>query len=181
VDQKGPGLLVAALEQVLPHTDVQFVLLGSGALEYEYEFRGLAARYPERVAIHIGFHEPLSERIYAGSDLFLMPSQFEPCGIGQMIALRYGSLPLVRSVGGLRDTVDSAVGFRFDEYSSTALATTIRAALNVYANQPDEWRERQIRAMQQDVSWEASAARYLALYERALKLHQQYHVSAQSS
>lgn len=174
VDQKGTDILHPAIRHMLEHTDMQFVLLGTGQYEYEQAFWWIGRDFPEKAAIKLMFSEPLSERIYAGSDMFVMPSLFEPCGIGQMIAMRYGSLPVVRAIGGLADTVPPDVGFLFQDYSPGAVQWALNRALDVYYNHPDDWRERQRRAMLTDFSWESSARRYVELYERARVLRSQY-------
>jgi starch synthase len=173
VDQKGFDLL-AALTEELPRLDATFVLLGSGERRYEDLWLGLAARHPERIAARIGFDEPDAHFIEGGSDLFLMPSRFEPCGLNQMYSLRYGTLPLVRATGGLRDTVRNfdpatgyGTGFTFEEYSPQALLGTLRWALSVYEENKPAWRRMQVAGMQQDFSWDASARDYVAVYERA--------------
>jgi starch synthase len=173
VDQKGFDLL-AALADDLPRLDATFVLLGTGERRYEDLWLGLAARYPSRVGTRIGFDEGLAHLIEGGADLFLMPSRFEPCGLNQMYSLRYGTLPLVRATGGLFDTVRNydprtgeGTGFTFDDYSPQALLNTLRWAIDVYADR-DAWGRLQRRAMQQDVSWDASAREYVKVYKRAV-------------
>ena len=173
VDQKGFDLL-ADIADELPRMGATFVLLGSGERRYEDLWLALAARYPDRVAVHIGFDERMAHLIEAGADLFLMPSRFEPCGLNQMYSLRYGTVPLVRATGGLADTVknfDAAsgtgTGFTFDEYSPQALAGTLRWALGVFMDRR-AWPGIQRAGMQQDHSWAASARRYAEVYERAL-------------
>jgi len=175
VDQKGFDLL-AGLSDELPQLDASFVLLGAGELRYEDFWRALAARYPERIAAKFGYDEAMAHRIEGGADLFLMPSRFEPCGLNQMYSLRYGTVPLVRATGGLRDTVrnfdsttGSGTGFTFDEYSSQALLTTLRRALGVYEDRA-AWRRLQIAGMQENFSWDASAREYVKVYERAARL-----------
>jgi starch synthase len=169
VEQKGFDLL-AALEDALPTLDASFVVLGTGEARYEDMWRRLAARYPQRVAARIGFDEALAHRIEGGADLFLMPSRFEPCGLNQMYSSRYGTLPVVREVGGLADTVDNydpatglGTGFVFREYSAEALFKTLQWALSVYG-QPDVWRRMQQAGMAKDFSWDASAAEYVKVY-----------------
>jgi len=174
VDQKGPGILFPAVRQQLETRDMQFVLLGEGQEEYEEAARHLEADFPDKVAIRLSFDDVLAERIYAGIDLFLMPSLFEPCGIGQMLAMRYGALPLARSVGGLKDTVDPQIGFLFSDYNAEVLSATLASALDMYEAQISEWAKRQRRAMQLDFSWGRSASEYTKLYERAIALHQEY-------
>ena len=172
VDQKGFDLL-AELVDDLPRLDASFVLLGTGERRYEDLWLALAARHPERIAARIGFDEAMAHRIEGGADLFLMPSQFEPCGLNQMYSLRYGTVPLVHATGGLYDTVRncdsttvSGTGFTFDEYSPQALLSTLRWALRVYADRA-VWRRMQIAGMREDFSWDASALEYVKMYERA--------------
>jgi starch synthase len=173
VDQKGFDLL-ADIADELPRLGATFALLGAGERRYEDSWLALAARYPDRVAVHIGFDERLAHLIEAGADLFLMPSRFEPCGLNQMYSLRYGTVPLVRTTGGLADTVvnfdaasGSGTGFTFDEYSPQALLGTLRWALSVFMDRRT-WRRIQQAGMRQDHSWAASARRYVEVYERAI-------------
>ncbi len=172
VDQKGFDLL-AELVDDLPRLDASFVLLGTGERRYEDLWLALAARHPERIAARIGFDEAMAHRIEGGADLFLMPSQCEPCGLNQMYSLRYGTVPLVHATGGLYDTVRncdsttvSGTGFTFDEYSPQALLSTLRWALSVYADRA-VWRRMQIAGMREDFSWDAAALEYVKMYERA--------------
>ena len=173
VDQKGFDL-IAEIADELVRLDASFVLLGSGERRYEDLWLGLAARHPDRVATRIGFDEALAHLIEAGADLFLMPSRFEPCGLNQMYSLRYGTVPVVRAVGGLVDTVRNynartgeGTGFSFDDYSAQALLDTIRWALGTYSDR-GTWERIQRAGMGQDFSWDASARQYVKVYERAL-------------
>jgi starch synthase len=173
VDQKGFDLL-ADIADELPRVGATFVLLGSGERRYEDLWLALAARYPDRVAVHIGFDERLAHLIEAGADIFLMPSRFEPCGLNQMYSQRYGTVPLVRATGGLADTVENfeadsgrGTGFTFDEYSPQALLGTLRWAVSVFMDR-QTWRGIQQAGMRQDHSWAASARRYVEVYERAI-------------
>ena len=172
VDQKGFDLL-AELSEELPLLNAAFVLQGSGERRYEDLWLALAARHPDRVAARIGFDEGMAHLIEAGADLFLMPSRFEPCGLNQMYSLRYGTPPLVRATGGLYDTVQNfdektgtGTGFTFNDYSSQALLSTLRWALQIYAKRP-VWRRIQRAGMQEDFSWDASAGEYVKVYARA--------------
>lgn len=170
VHQKGFDLLHAALPWLLEHTDAQLVLLGSGQRDLEQAFRGIASRVPERVAARIGFDAPLAQRIYAGSDMFLMPSRFEPCGLGQLIALRYGSVPVVRATGGLADTVHEGFegnGFRFHPYDARYFMDAIGRALTAYRDQVG-WAQLRARGMREDHSWAKAAELYAAVYRAAL-------------
>ncbi len=173
VDQKGFDLL-AALADELPRLGATFTLLGAGERRYEDLWLALAARYPDRIGVRIGYDDRLAHLIEGGSDLFLMPSRFEPCGLNQMYSLRYGTVPLVRSTGGLFDTVrnfnpetGTGTGFTFDEYSPQALLGTLRWALGVFQD-GEAWKRIQLAGMQQDNSWDASARRYVDVYERAV-------------
>lgn len=164
--QKGIDLIYEALPHLVD-SPWQAVLLGSGDPSLEEGARQLARRFPERVRVVTRYDAALARRIYAGADLFLMPSRYEPCGLSQMIAMRYGCLPVVHAVGGLRDTVqDGRTGFVFKTPSARAFGRALRRALRLYFADPEAWREMQQRAMQQDFSWEKSAARYLSLYEK---------------
>ncbi|MCX6024034.1 MAG: glycogen synthase [Chloroflexi bacterium] len=173
-DQKGFDLVAQVLDGLLAQGRVQIAILGAGEEKYHQLLKDVAVRHPGQMAMFFAFDLPLAQLIYGGSDMFLMPSQFEPCGLGQMIALRYGSLPLVRATGGLADTVRNATdnlsdgdGFVFWEYSATALRNTLDRALWAYG-QPEAWRQLQRRAMAVDNSWASSAQQYLDLYQRLL-------------
>ncbi|MBI2845957.1 MAG: glycogen synthase GlgA [Chloroflexi bacterium] len=175
-DQKGFDLLIQILEPLLNNHSLQFVLLGTGEERYHQAFQNLARRFAGRVAVFLTFNTPLAQRIYAGSDIFLMPSRFEPCGLGQMIAMRYGSVPVVRRTGGLADTVQDfdpqhqeGTGFVFTAYEPMALYGALVRALETYKHR-DIWRSIMLRGMSQDFSWQASAQRYLDLYHRALAM-----------
>lgn len=173
VSQKGTDLLLAALEEMLTGP-MQAVLLGSGDPAFEAAYRGIANRHPERVAVRIGYDLGLAHRIEAGSDFFLMPSRFEPCGLNQLYSLRYGAIPIVRATGGLDDSVvdpneniEHATGIKFFEESARALSKAIRKAMVLYAD-PDLLLHFRINAMQADFSWANSAAQYIQLYREAL-------------
>lgn len=174
VDQKGLDL-IAALASDLPALPCQLVVLGAGHPHYEALFRELSAS-SSNIRARIGFDAPLSHRIYAASDFFLMPSAFEPGGLGQLIALRYGTLPIVRATGGLADTVtdltadpDYGNGLSFEAYDPTILLTTLHRALALYAER-DRWPMLVARAMAYDSRWSASARAYAELYRRVLRL-----------
>jgi starch synthase len=171
-DQKGFDLIDAAARELMAF-DVTWVMLGSGERRYEDSWTELASQHPERVSATIGFDERLAHRIEAGADIFLMPSRFEPCGLNQMYSLRYGTVPVVRSVGGLDDTVAdfdgrSGTGFKFREYTPEALVGTLRRALEVYKDQKT-WRRIQQAGMQLDYSWDASAREYVKVYRGLLE------------
>jgi len=173
VGQKGIDIMLGALEEMLS-AGLQFILLGSGAPAFESAYRELAARFPLQVAVRIGYDEALSHRIEAGSDFFLMPSRFEPCGLNQMYSLSYGTIPIVRRTGGLDDTVIDVIddaaradGIKFTEFSSRALAKAIRKALVLF-QEPELFHHFRVNAMAADFSWDRTAAEYLAVYQKAL-------------
>jgi starch synthase len=152
------------------------VSLGSGEKRFEDFWQRLRDHAPHRVGIYRGYSEPLAHLIEAGADMFLMPSRFEPCGLNQLYSLRYGTMPIVRATGGLKDTVEDAgasgkgTGFTFTQYTPGALVDAVRRALVTFRNQ-DLWRVMQRRGMQQDHSWDASAREYVKVY-RALTAEQ---------
>ncbi|TYS55725.1 glycogen synthase GlgA [Sutcliffiella horikoshii] len=167
--QKGLDLVTCVLHEVL-NEDVQIVVLGTGEPQFEHYFRELSYQYPEKVKTFIGFDEPLAHQIYAGADMFLMPSKFEPCGLGQLIALRYGTIPIVRETGGLNDTVHSydettleGNGFTFTNFNAHDMLHTIRRAISMY-EQPKVWNGIMKEAMERDYSWAKSAFKYNQLY-----------------
>jgi starch synthase len=174
VDQKGFDLL-SDLAAELPAMDVTFVLLGSGEPRYQAQWQTLHEQAPDRIAVSFGFNDRLAHLIEAGADIFLMPSQFEPCGLNQMYSLKYGTVPVVRAVGGLDDTIDgwnprteSGTGFKFKEYTAAALRKALSAALELYRT-PRLWRKVQKAGMARDHSWDVSAAEYVKVYEKAIR------------
>ena len=172
VEPKGMDLAVRMMDEILQHEDIQLVVLGTGEKRYEDWFKGLAWRYPKKVSVNIYFSNELAQRIYAGADIFLMPSKYEPCGIGQLIALRYGTIPVVRQTGGLKDTVQQynkytqeGNGFVFENYNAHEMMYALKRALSFYGNY-EIWHKIQFNAVQADYSWKRSAKEYEALYER---------------
>jgi starch synthase len=162
--QKGLDML----DRDLLSLPARFVLLGQGDPGISSEMRAMAAALPERFRFFDAFSEDKARLIYAGSDIFFMPSRFEPCGLGQMIAMRYGTLPVVRATGGLRDTVDSRSGWLFRDYKPEEARRSLSSAIEAYKDQAG-WHDRQLRAMRKDFSWTASAKKYLRLYEKVRK------------
>ncbi len=169
VDQKGLDLIARVLDDIMGE-DLQLYILGTGDYIYESMFHDAACRYPSKVSANIRFDNGLAHKIYAASDLFLMPSLFEPCGLGQLISLRYGTLPIVRETGGLRDTVLSynentveGNGFSFTNYNAHDMLFTIKRALQVYKYK-DVWSKLQETAITGDYSWQYSAGKYIDLY-----------------
>jgi len=165
-DQKGFDLIAGAAS-LFHDLDVQLVVLGSGEWRFESMFREWQRWLPGKVGVWIGYNNALAHRIEAGSDLFLMPSRYEPCGLNQIYSLRYGTVPVVRATGGLDDTIQEDTGFKFSWYTATALVDTLREALGAYENR-ESWVERMRRGMAKDYSWGASAREYSALYQRLL-------------
>ena len=173
VDQKGVDIQLTALEEALGG-EMQFILLGSGDPRFEQGYRELAHRHPTKVAVRIGHDQGLSHRIEAGSDFFILPSRFEPCGLNQMYSLRYGTVPIVRATGGLDDTVidltenaANANGIKFTEFSPAALGKGLRKALALYA-EPELHRHYQRNGMAADFSWARTARVYADLYQKIL-------------
>ncbi|MEK7242360.1 MAG: glycogen/starch synthase, partial [Planctomycetota bacterium] len=163
-EQKGVDLLLEGWEELMG-LDLELVLLGKGDQPYEEALKSKASRYPEKASINIGFDNRLSHEIEAGSDMFLMPSKFEPCGLNQLYSLKYGTVPIVRHTGGLADTVDEQVGFTFNSSNTPEMISTIKRALESYRN-PTQWTELVRRGMLQDWSWDKSAREYVELYQR---------------
>ena len=169
VDQKGFDL-IAATAGKLAALEASWVVLGTGEPVYQDLWRGLAARHPDRIGARIGFDEGLAHLIEAGADMFLMPSRFEPCGLNQMYSLRYGTVPIVRGVGGLADTVtDGKLGFAFREYSPDALLDALQRALTAFKN-ARKWRALQVGGMKEDHSWDRSAREYVKMYQKVIRL-----------
>ena len=174
VEQKGIDILTAAAPEIL-RGGAQIAVLGTGEPKYEAMWRDLAQQHKADLSLTLGFDAALAQRIYAGADMFLMPSRFEPCGLGQLISFRYGTVPVVRAVGGLADTVRDAdsskrggTGFSFTEYTAGALSGTVRRALAAYRDEA-RWDALRRRVMGLDHSWNASAKRYVQMYEAARK------------
>ncbi|MGE3525614.1 MAG: glycogen synthase [Gemmatimonadales bacterium] len=164
--QKGLELIVG--EYTLFMLEAQFIFLGTGEPRYEAMLKHYAARWPDRISVHLGFSERLEHRLMAGADIYLMPSLYEPCGIAQMRAQRYGVVPLARRVGGLADTVEDGItGFLFDEYASEDLLRVTRAVMDYYYDD-EAWNKLRFEAMSRDFSWGRSADRYLEVYQRVL-------------
>ncbi|MBQ6550278.1 MAG: glycogen synthase GlgA [Lachnospiraceae bacterium] len=170
-DQKGFDLIGSVMDELMKD-HVQVAVLGSGEYVYEEMLRNFAQRYPGRFSTSIFYSEPLSHRIYAGADAFLMPSRFEPCGLSQLMSLRYGTLPIVRETGGLKDTVhaynentDEGTGFSFARYDAWDMLNTIRYAERIFFDRRDAWDRMVVRAMKEDFSWDVSARQYEKLYD----------------
>ncbi|KGP76854.1 glycogen synthase [Desulfosporosinus sp. Tol-M] len=174
VDQKGIDLLLHVLEEVL-ELDVQLVILGTGEQRYEEMLRYFIAKYPEKLALKLEFSDKLAHEIYGGADMFLMPSRFEPCGISQMIAMRFGTVPIVRETGGLKDTVmnyneltGSGNGFSFVNYNAHELLFAVQRAVRIYYANKSVWESIRQNALTSDFSWDRSANAYIEIYESLL-------------
>ena len=165
--QKGFDLVAGTATRLLDE-EVSMVVIGSGDLEYESMFRHLAQARPDQVGVQIGYDNPLAHRIEAGADIFLMPSRYEPCGLNQIYSLKYGTVPVVRATGGLDDTINEDTGFKFRDYTGSALLQAVHSAVAAYRDQ-DEWVAMMRRGMQKDFSWSAAAGEYVALYRELLR------------
>jgi starch synthase len=178
VEQKGIDLLIEAIPNLVKNHKAQVVVLGRGEARFAQALTQLAARLPSNVAAYVGYSEELAHRITAGADVLLMPSRFEPCGLNQIYALRYGAVPVVRRTGGLADTVidaspdrlldGTATGFQFDAPTAQSLEHAVGRAVNLWRTDPAAWKRVQLRGMAQDFGWERGAKAYRELYERAL-------------
>lgn len=175
VAQKGLDLLSQVIEQIVNSMQVQFAILGSGDKRHEWFYGGLPARYPGKIGCFIGYDDDLSHLIEAGSDFFIMPSIYEPCGLNQMYSLKYGTLPIVRSIGGLDDTVQqynestgSGTGFKFQAANANAIYYTVGWAVSTYYDRPQHIQKMIKTAMAQDFSWDRSARQYVEAYRRAI-------------
>jgi len=173
-DQKGFDLIAQDAEEILSE-DLTMVALGAGEPKYEHLFRVLAMRFPEKLGVKVAYDNAIAHKIEAGSDMFLMPSRYEPCGLNQIYSLRYGTVPVVRATGGLDDTIQDfdpqtgqGTGFKFEIYDGQALLACIRRALATYRD-TKAWKKVQANGMAKDFSWKASAAEYAQLYETARK------------
>jgi starch synthase len=174
VDQKGLDIFTEALPEIMS-LGVQLIILGTGDEKYHRILADAAERYGKRMRVLLRYDDELAKKLYAGCDLFLMPSRYEPCGLGQMMALRYGTVPVVRKTGGLADTVadynpktGQGTGFVFEEYSPSALIDCLRRALVVYSD-GRKWKQLVQRGMKQDFSWEQSAGEYVKVYRKAMR------------
>lgn len=177
VDQKGLNLIAEVFDEMMEE-EIQFVVLGMGDKYYEEMFARMREKYPQKMGLYLGYNGILAQRIYAGSDMFFMPSKFEPCGLGQLISLRYGTIPIVRATGGLADTIvdydwetGSGNGFSFEQYDAQMMLKTLKRALKLYNREPERWKRLVINALEQDFSWNRSGAEYLELFDLALSKH----------
>ena len=176
-DQKGFDLVAYMMDEMLSTMNVQFAILGTGEERYENMFRHFQSKYPDKLSAHIGYSEERAHQIYASCDAFLMPSLFEPCGLSQLMSMRYGTIPIVRETGGLKDTVEAyneyehtGTGFSFANYNAHDMLHVIKYAKNVFDNDKAGWQDMMKRAMNQDYSWRASAREYEKLYDKLLNI-----------
>jgi starch synthase len=175
VDQKGLDLIACVFDELL-QSDIQLVVLGTGDKKYEEMFEAAASKYPDKVSANLKYDGVLAQRIYAGSDMFLMPSLYEPCGLSQLFSMRYGTVPIVRETGGLNDTVmayneftEEGTGFTFANYNAHEMLNAICRALGFYS-QKDNWGNIIRNGMKQDFSWNKSAQEYMELYEKLIAI-----------
>lgn len=173
-NQKGIDILGGAMPSLMER-DLQLVLLGTGEAKYRQTFRDFAERYPDKTGVFLSYDYGLAHKIFAGADVLLVPSRYEPCGLNQLYALKYGTVPIVRATGGLTDTVeefsreqDSGTGFKFKDAEPSALEETLLKALNLFTKEPEVWKRLMMRGMKRDFSWKRSAMEYLRLYEKAI-------------
>ncbi|MCK9604145.1 MAG: glycogen synthase GlgA [Candidatus Omnitrophica bacterium] len=164
-EQKGFDILAEAIDNIC-RLDLQLVILGTGDLKYHAIMEAMVKKYPKVISLHLKFDDTLAHKIYAGSDIFLMPSKYEPCGLGQLISLKYGTIPLVFKTGGLADTVNKNNGFVFDKYSREELLITVEKSITTFQDKK-KWNALVTKAMKCDFSWEESAKEYLKLYAKA--------------
>ena len=172
---KGLDLLCYIARRLMWEQDAQMIVVGTGEPQYEAFFRDLQAQFPEQVSAQIKFDLGLASRLYAGGDIYLMPSKSEPCGLSQMNAMRYGTVPVVHATGGLKDTVppcneqgEDGLGFTFQSYNADDFFAAILRALNLYNNNREAFRALQHREMSQDFSWNVPAGKYMALFQKML-------------
>ena len=182
-DQKGFDLTAEVMRKWVREVEAQWVILGTGEPRYHELLEQLSREAPQKVAARLTFSEPLAHRIEAAADMFLMPSHYEPCGLNQLYSLRYGTVPIVRSTGGLADTVvdatdeaialGTATGFSFVSYEASALEYALSRAVSAFHHKPEVWRQLVETGMRQDWSWRKSAERYVEVYERVVARHQE--------
>ncbi len=173
-NQKGIDILGGAIPSLLEH-DVQLVLLGTGEAKYHTAFSEFAEGYPDKMGVFLSYDYGLAHKIFAGADMLLVPSRYEPCGLNQLYALKYGTVPIVRATGGLTDTVeefnleqDSGTGFKFKEPTPSVLEETVLRAVDIFMKRPGTWQRVMVRGMHRDFSWKRSAMEYVQLYEKAV-------------
>ncbi|MCX7926843.1 MAG: glycogen synthase GlgA [Candidatus Omnitrophica bacterium] len=167
-EQKGFDIVAEAIDEIC-HLDIQMVILGTGDLKYHQIMEQMAKKYPKVISLHLKFDDTLAHKIYAGSDMFLMPSKYEPCGLGQMISFRYGSVPIVFKTGGLADTVNDKNGYIFDVYSKERLLQTLKKAVKDFKLKK-KWNQLIQQGMKENFSWATSAKKYQKIYEKAMSL-----------
>ena len=164
VTQKGLDLVTQGLEELIERSRVQMIVLGDGDAKYHNLLKDMVKKYPRNLSLCFDFNDPLAHKIYAAADIFLMPSYYEPCGLGQMIALKYGTIPLVFKTGGLSDTISEDNGFVFKDYSLRSFTYAVKRSVFAYEDKK-RWLKLVKRAFTYDFSWERSAKEYLKLYQ----------------
>ncbi len=174
--QKGLELILGCINRFIKEKDIQLAVLGIGDEDYHNSFKELENKYPDNVAVFLEFNQKLAKKIYASSDMFLMPSRFEPCGLGQIISFRYGTIPVVRATGGLAETVidfdqdrKNGNGFSFTTFNEKEFEDTLKRAIHVYYEQTQEWEKLVVRALKSDFSWKKPCLVYLELYKIAIE------------
>ncbi len=182
--QKGFDLIAGIAEKLMA-MDLYIVALGTGEPEFEELFRAMAAKYPDKFLVRVGFDVALSHQIEAGSDMFLMPSRYEPCGLNQIYSLKYGTVPVVRATGGLDDTIEpfngkTGTGFKFSDYTPEALLAAIEQAVGFY-RQPKAWRQLMASGMKKDFSWSNSAKQYIKIYQAAKRAKSEHKAASAAS
>jgi starch synthase len=176
--QKGWSLILQVMKDYLENVDAQWIVLGTGDLDFHHVLTSLHRTYPHKLGLTLGFSNEYAHRIEAGSDLFVMPSQYEPCGLNQMYSMAYGTIPIVRRTGGLADTVVNATretidnktanGFSFEEFDAHSLHSSLDRATNMFHNDRSAWNQLMMTGMKQDWSWNSSAKKYESLYRRTI-------------
>lgn len=174
-NQKGFDLIAYIMDELMSKERIQFVVAGTGEEKYEQMLRYFAGKYPDKIHVTIGYSEELAHRIYGSCDAFLMPSLFEPCGLSQIMSLRYGTVPIVRETGGLKDTVEAyneyehtGTGFSFANFNAHEMLATLRYAMKIYYTDRRSWNDMVVRGMEKDFSWEKSAGEYEELYSKVV-------------
>jgi starch synthase len=190
-DQKGWDLVAEVMRRWVNREKVQWAILGTGEPRYQEMLNGLAHQRRDRVGVRLGFSDPLAHQIEAGSDMFLMPSRYEPCGLNQLYSLKYGTVPIVRETGGLADSIrdaspenlsnGTANGFSFQAYDTDQLEVALRRACDTFNSRRDTWRNLVATGMRQDWSWEQSARQYVSVYQQMQRQRESQRQAAEAA